>query len=140
MTKPLTRLIARCGLKYAGREVTPWCWFDADDQDVDILISAGLARLDKWVGEANIKPVSEIRDFFGKSPRFIKSNLVTKLPLETRIGLDMARDEFAVEKTKEKALDYYRAAGYAWTCGFIGWEELKKVGDCCRPYFDGERP
>ena len=136
----MTRLIAKCGLKYAGREVTPWCWFEADDQDVDILISAGLARLDKWVGEANIKPISEIRDFFGRPPRFVNSNLPTKLPLETRIGLDMAKNEFAAEQTKENALDYYRAAGYAWADDLIGWEELEKVGDSTRSYFGGERP
>jgi hypothetical protein len=86
------------------------------------------------------KPISEIRDFFGRLPKFMKSSARTNSIAEARIGLDMARNEFITQQTKENALDYYRAAGWAWARCVIETEELEKIGDCTRPYFDGERP
>jgi len=86
------------------------------------------------------KPICEIRDFFGCLPKFMKSTARTNSIAEARTGLDMARNEFVTQQTKENALDYYRAAGWAWARGVIEFEELKKVGECTRSYFGGERP
>lgn len=116
-------------IKYDGVKCNAWQTFQATDSDAEVMLNAGLVTEKdcNWVGEGKVKPITELRDYFGPHPPFVSSGLPTEKPVDVRMTLFQARGNFDRDKSADNARILEEAVGVAWATQEISTEEMRAI-------------